>query len=297
MYEESLDSKFIGVGIYIKPKNNGLLVEKFLPGSPAKTAGLKVNDIITHVDGDVYISEETYVEFANKIRGKIDTNVELTILRNQQVQKITVQRAQIKVPTVELEIKNGVPIIHISKFDNRVADEFVELLEANQALFNKGIVINLRNNTGGYLTSGAKLSSVFAKEGELMFVVNHNNKTIKYVADIDGPLAHLKNIIVLQNKATASASEVLASFLSLSGRAKLYGTTSYGKGNIQQIKYYPNGASIKVTTGDWRPLNGISINKKGLEPDVRFGGRTSDQIKNNIDPALEAAVQAVKNNQ
>ncbi|PID70393.1 hypothetical protein CSB37_01740 [bacterium DOLZORAL124_38_8] len=289
VYEEKLDDEFVGIGVYVQATPQGILIKDFLPHSPAKASGLKVGDILTKVDTLKY-SEKEKNEFLQNIRGKENTTVQLEFWRNKQKKQLTVVRKKIIIPSAEIEFIQHKPVIKITNFSKHLPEEVLEIFKKHKTKLQQGFIIDLRNNSGGYLNSAARLSSAFAQKDELMFLTNYQNRNIRYRADEDGALSDYKDIIVLQNKVTASSAEIFASFLQQTKRAKIYGQSSRGKGTIQQIKTYPNGASVKVTIGDWRPVNGQSINRIGLTPDKKFPFRTQEQINQNIDPVLNAAL-------
>ncbi len=216
-YLDSVNGKFEGIGAYVEMVDGDFTITSPLAGSPAEKAGIQGGDVVTHVD-DVSILEKTLRDSIDLIKGPAGTEVKLSIVRNGLRKEVVVSRAQVDVPAIEYDTKSNVPILRIKKFDQTLPERFEALIKKH--LVGKkinGLVLDLRNNPGGFLNGAVELGEFFAEKDETIFSVDYPEKTEEFKARTRGVLADFKNIIVLQNTGTASASEILGAFLQESG--------------------------------------------------------------------------------
>ncbi|MEH7251716.1 S41 family peptidase [Neobacillus niacini] len=267
-FHSSIDSSFQGIGAEIQEKDGHIMIVSPIKGSPAEKAGLKPNDIIAMVDGKS-LQGMTSTEAVAIIRGKKGTKVELTIHRSGTDAPVVVPiiRDDIPIETVYGEMAGeGIAKVQITSFSKNTPKELTEKLNELQKQGMKGLVLDLRHNPGGLLDEAISISSLFVPKGKLILKVeDRNGKTKEYPSLNDGnpdfPL------VVLIDKGSASASEILAGAVSESAGVKLVGETSFGKGTVQTAKDFPDKSNIKFTTAKWLTPNGNWIHKKGIKPD------------------------------
>ncbi len=291
---DDLNGKLSGIGAEIGIKNNLLTVIAPVAGTPADKAGLKPGDVIATINGQdtTGMDVDTAV---SKIRGKAGTQVTLKIARpNTDPLTLTITRADITVPSVTWSLKNGnVGYIKISTFGSDTADL---MDKAASDLHTQGatkIILDLRNNGGGYLDAGVSVASQFLAEGKTVVSERTNGKTTNTLtATAGGKLVGLPTI-VLVNGGSASASEIVSGALHDNKAATLVGEKTFGKGSVQEIKNLPGGAELKVTVAHWYTPNGININKEGIQPDTTVKLSTDDYNAGR-DPQLDQALDTLK---
>ncbi len=291
-FKDGLDGKYQGIGAYVEMFDDKMTITAPLKGSPAERAGILAGDVITAVDGES-IKDNPIKESIKLIRGPEGTNVTLTISRNGSERDITVTRGRITVPALDLKWKNAVPVIEINQFERSTARDLEKMFK-EQILTKhpRGIVIDLRNNPGGFLTTAVDVGEFFLKKGDLIFSVEYKDRDQKYKASKNGILSDFTGkIIILQNKASASASEIIAAMLQDYEIAQVVGLASTGKGTVQEINNYSNGSSLKLTIAKWLTPKGRWIHEKGVQPDVEVEEPTEAERKAKIDRQLDMAVR------
>ncbi len=294
---DSLEGEFQGIGAYVEMIDERFTITSPIKGSPAEKAGLLPGDVVTHVDGES-IAEESINEIIKKVRGEAGTKVTLTITRkNTGGKEITVIRGEITVPSLTLEFKNSVAIIGLHQFSRDTGSKLKTMLADEVFPKNpRGIVFDLRNNPGGFLTSAVDVGEIFLKKGQIIFHVDYGKSTRNktYKAGEDGALANFpKKMVFLQNKGTASASEILNSMIQDHEIGKILGDVSTGKGTVQEVVSFTNGGTLKITVAKWLTPDKRWIHEKGIIPDVKLENATQEQKNNKIDPQLDAAIQNV----
>ncbi len=297
-----LAGNYAGIGAYVDTTGKLLTITKPIAGSPAEKAGLQAGDQITKVDGkDVTgLIPETVRQ---KVLGPEGSTVTLTILRPGQTAPFDVQitRATIVVPSVTSKmLANNIAYIQIADFGNTTASDFHKQLAALMTQNPKGLILDLRNNGGGYLDTAISIGSEFISSGVIVSEKSGNGQITPHNATAGG-LATDKNLpmIVLVNAYSASASEIVSGALQDTGRAKLLGVTTYGKGTVQlwiplASDKSSNQGAVAVTIARWLTPKGNTIDKKGLTPDFVVQ-MTADDVKAAKDPQLDAAVKQLTN--
>jgi carboxyl-terminal processing protease len=268
-FHEAINSSFEGIGAEIQEKENHIVIVSPIKGSPAEKAGLKPNDIIVSVDGKS-LQGMTSTEAVTMIRGKKGTKVELTIQRpgSDAPVNIPIIRDEIPIETVYGEILgDGIAKVQITSFSTNTSKDLLEMLNDYQKQGMKGLVLDLRQNPGGLLDEAINISSMFVPKGQLILKVeDRNGKIEEYPSQNKGnpnfPL------VVLIDKGSASASEILAAAVRESAGVKLVGENSFGKGTVQTSKDFQDGSNIKLTTAKWLTPKGNWIHKKGIKPDI-----------------------------
>ena len=294
-FKEGLDGKFEGIGAYVEMIEDHLTITSPIKGSPAEDAGIEPGDIVVKVDGES-IKGMNIRESIDLIRGQEGTKVELGILRDGMDRVIVVTRGKITVPSITIEWKNSVPIIGIHQFNRNTASDFLSIW--NKEVKDKsprGLIIDLRNNPGGFLTSAVEMGEIFLKRGQLIFTVEHRDGIQEYRSSKEGELSHFDNIVVLQNNGSASASEIFTGMIQDYGIGKIVGKKSVGKGTVQEISNFSNGSSLKLTVAKWLTPNGRWIHEEGVVPEVEVENPTIEEKRKKIDHQIDAAVREILN--
>lgn len=290
---EKLDGKYQGVGISVQKKDDLIEVVNVYEGTPAGEAGLKKGDILKQVNDHVITNEDTLEEVSNMIK-ESDT-VNLIVIRDDNELTIKIDVKTIEYPSIEYKIheKNNkkVGYIYISTFSKTTASQ---VRNALSKLENDGIsslILDVRSNTGGYLDSAEAILNMFLKEGEVLYSMEgkDGNKTIY---DTSKEM-RTYDIAVLIDRASASASEVLATSLKESYGAILIGTKTFGKGLVQQTNYLSDKTMIKYTTAKWFTPKGNFVNEVGYTPDIEvkltkeYALNPSDETDAQLQKALD----------
>ena len=280
---EQLEGTYDGIGIEMTMNNKGVIyVTQVFKNTPAEKAGLKPDDILVALDGES-LEGKTTAEVASVIKKGTKSEFKLTYKRDNIEKTVTVNKKHIYINSVKSEIFDNIGYINISTFSATTEEQVKKELDN----FDKNIsnlIIDMRNNTGGYLNAAYDVSELFLKKGKVIYQLkDRNNKITKFTAK-SGEYRHFNNIIVIINGSTASASEILALALKESANAKIVGTKSYGKGTVQETSKLKSGSMVKYTTAYWLSPKGNSINKTGITPDYKIDGEEG-QLKKAIEIA------------
>jgi len=290
----TISGRFEGIGIEIGQKKGILTIIAPLEGTPAKKAGLKAGDQILKIDAKPTL-EMTVEDAVNLIRGPKGTSVTLTILRSgfEEPRDFQIVRALINIPSVAWEAIAG-DIAHL-KIYNFNQNSFWEFREAAIAVLNSGreeVIVDLRNNPGGFLESAIDIAGWFLPKGTV--VVKEDEGDGPFVCrtcKANGNHAFKnKKIVILVNAGSASASEILAGALRDNLKIKLIGEKTFGKGSVQELEDLKGGAAVKITVAKWLTPNGVDITEKGLEPDIEV----KNPPDNGKDLQLEKAIEVVR---
>lgn len=297
MFIESLDQNLVGIGAELNNSEENIQIVRILVGSPAEKAGLLPDDVIFSVDSED-ISELNIYDVIKKIRGEVGTQVKLGIYREgKDPFEVTIIRDVINLESVShKELDEKLYYIRINQFSDDTAKEFQTA--ATSALMNnsKGLILDLRFNGGGYLDSAVDIMGEFLERNKSAVIISRLNSTNKDTLYTSGP-SRLSGIplVILINKGSASASEILAGTLHDYGKATLIGETSYGKGSVQEVIPFADGSTLKLTVSKWKTGLGNDIDKKGLTPDIPVS-ISEDDIKNDTDRQLNEAIDFLKLN-
>ncbi len=292
---EDVGGSFEGVGMEIGIRDEQLKVIAPLEGTPAQKAGLRSGDIILKVN-ETSTADITIDEAVSLIRGPKGTDVAFTVSREgwEEVQEITVTRGVIKVPSLSWELKNNnIAYLEIFQF-SKLADS--DFRKAAFEIINSDadkIILDLRNNPGGYLEVAIEIAGWFLDKEDVVVVEKYGDGTkIEHKAEGNALLKDYE-IVVLINQGSASASEILAGALRDNRDTLLIGKKSFGKGSVQKLETLTGGSSLKITVAEWLTPNENLISDVGLEPDskVEF---TEEDFSEGKDPQLQRAIEEIK---
>lgn len=295
-FKQDVGGSFGGIGAEIGKRNGFLVVVAPLEDTPAQKAGLLAGDKILKINNEP-TDDLTVEEAVTKIRGEIGTKVTLAILRGNDGTKtkdIVIERAIIKIPITKLEALKDNAIAHLSfySFTSTAPFEFQQAASKILATSGyKGVILDLRNNPGGFLEVSVDIAGWFLNAGDLVAIEDFGKAGAKTEFRTSG-VAALKNypMVVLVNQGTASAAEILAGALRDNRSIKLVGEKTFGKGSVQELVNFKDGSSLKVTVAKWLTPKGISISEHGLEPDYKVAFTEKD-IEQKKDPQLDRAVE------
>ncbi|MEX0877476.1 MAG: S41 family peptidase [Candidatus Spechtbacterales bacterium] len=289
----SVSGHFEGVGIEISIKDGFLTVITPLKDTPAAGSGIRAGDIIVKIDGED-TRDITLEEAVSRIRGPRGTQVVLTVLREESEEvDISIIRDRIDVPSVEWElIEENIAYIELTHFSEITSDDFTKIAQEILESPADRIIVDLRNNPGGFLDVSIDVAGWFFEKGATVVIeetTSDGNR--KHVSSGPGSLAGFP-VVVLQNQGSASAAEILAGALRDNSGAEIVGEKSFGKGSVQAFENLPGGTSIKITVARWLTPSGQYINDKGIEPTipVEFGGNAGEDD----DPQKNRAVEVIK---
>lgn len=302
---EDLDSslsEFVGIGVYmsqLKSTNETIIIGTIDDDTPAAKAGIKAGDIIKEINlEDVSTKGSEYI--SSKIKGTAGSTVKIKVLRGEEELTFDVERAEIKVYKIKHEmLQNNIGYIDFDSFTDTSYNEFKAAYEDLKNNGATSLIVDLRNNTGGYVDSVLNIADMFVDSGKALLITEDKNgnrytQSSKNTKEIDMP------VVVLVNEYTASASEILTGILKDYKLATIVGTTTYGKGVIQEV--YPDvlgkdiGGALKVTVSEYFTPNGNKINKVGIEPDekVELDDSESTDITKDTDTQLQKAIEILK---
>lgn len=287
---DSLSGQVEGIGAVIQEKDDFVSIVTPIVGSPAEKAGLLPKDIILKVN-DVDVKGKKATEVASLIKGKKGTQVTLTIQRSGTtgVLTFTITRDVVKIISAELKrTSDNVATIQLVNFGEKTSKEFLEVVKKLQAEKPRGIVLDLRNNPGGYLTTAIEVAGYFIKKDQNVSIVKYHDREEEQKSHGNAELAGIPLVIIV-NSGSASASEILAGALQDYGLAKIVGEQTYGKGTVQELSNFNDGSTIKLTVAEWLTPNRRSIDKNGVTPDVVIK-LTEDDRKASRDPQMERAL-------
>ena len=287
MQRESEDEqgRYRGIGVLIERSADGYIeIVRVYPDSPAELAGLKVGDLIYSVDGKLVggLRGKNYEDGVKLIRGEENTTVRLGILRGKETFETDVMRADVNISYASYQLLgDDVGYVSVSQFSGDAADRFDEALGYFKGHNAKGMIIDLRNNPGGFLTEVNRIADRILPKGIIVYIQDRDGVRTDYYSDAD---MYDIPVVVLVNRMSASASEILAASVQALDRGKVVGVTTYGKGIVQTLKTFePDGAGMQYTTSSYYDAQGRSINGVGVTPDVEVA-LEGDRVPMDPDP-------------
>ena len=269
---DSLNGSYDGIGVEVKTsEENKIIITNVFDNSPASKAGLLAGDIISKIDGND-LSEKTADDAVELIQNNDSNAIALEINRNGEIKNFTLAKSSLYVPAIYSEIFNQndkkIGYIEISKFSDTIYEQFNTELINLENNFIDSLIIDLRNNTGGYLSGATKIAELFLQKDKIIYSLESKGS----IENTKDKTEESRNypVYILINKGSASASEVLAAALKYSYGAKLVGTTSYGKGKVQKTASLTDGTMYKYTSAKWLTPSGDCIDEIGLTPDIEI---------------------------
>lgn len=293
-FMEQTSGSYYGIGAYVAQdiERNYPKVNSPIPGSPAEEVGLRPNDIIYEVDG-VSTYGMDLDKVVSLIKGEEGTTVDITIYRDGEYLDVTVQRRQVEIPTVEQKmLEDDMAYIRIVEFDDVTPGQFKEALMTSRNKGMKGLVLDLRGNPGGSVNAVVDIARMLLPEGLVVYTENKYGKREEYKCDgkneFDLPL------VVLVDGNSASASELLSGAIQDYQKGKLVGTTTFGKGIVQQMMTLRDGSAVKITISSYYTPKGRNIHGIGIEPDVECPFDGEAYYNNGYDNQLEKAREVIR---
>lgn len=299
-FSENISGEFGGVGMEVGNRDGVITIISPLKGTPAERAGVEPGDRILEIDGES--TENTSLQAAvQKIRGEVGTEVDLTILREgeNETREISIERGLIQVPTIDTEVRDEVFVISLYNFSAQSAQLFRDALVEFDQSGQDNLVIDMRNNAGGYLQAAVQISSFFVEEGKPIVREDFGEDRDDQVYRSRGYdlVDDSTNVVVLVNGGSASASEIVAGALRDHGVAQLVGTQTFGKGSVQELVQLSDETAMKVTVARWMTPNGTSISDGGLEPNVEIEPEEDAELGEDApDVQLERAIEVLLEN-
>lgn len=289
-FADDMAGTFEGIGAEVGMRKETLTIIAPLAGMPAEKAGLKAGDKLYAIDGESALGL-TVDEAVKKIRGPKGTSVTLTVIRTGDTapQEIKIERGVISIKSIETVFRpDGLAVITVSNFNDDTEFAFKNAVSEVLNKKAKGLILDLRNNPGGYLDTAIKMASEWIEDGPIVLEQSAEGRRREYNAEGPARLANTPTMVLI-NTGSASASEIVAGALRDYKKATLIGEQTFGKGSVQQIKDLNDGSSLKITVATWMTPDGDYINEKGLKPQVD-SELTVDDVEAGRDPQLQKAV-------
>ena len=294
-FSESLDGQFEGIGAEIGIKDGQLIIVTPITGNPASKAGLLAGDAIITINGESTLG--TSVEAAvTQIRGKKGTEVKLEIAREGQteIKEFVIVRDIIDVPNIKVTEKDGVGIIALAQFQVDTAKELDQEILKFKEKGIKNIIVDLRNNPGGYLQSAVEVVELFTPKGSIAVIEKgRDSNMMTELKTKKAPKYEDIKLVILVNQGSASASEIVAGALKDLKDIELVGQKTFGKGLVQSTKEFSDGSVLKYTIAEWFTPSGNALNKEGIKPDFEVE-LTSEDIQADKDPQIDKAIERIK---
>ena len=290
--QQQTEGVYFGIGAYVSKdvESGACVISGVIKDTPAEAAGLMEGDVIYSVEGKEMNGLELE-EVVSYIKGDEGTKVHITIYRNGEPIEMELTRARVTSPTVDIEMKeNGIGYLQITEFDDVTTAQFEENFASLKEQGMKGLIIDLRSNPGGNVTTVCEIAEKLLPEGLVFYMEDKNGKRTEYPckgADFDLPL------VVLVNEYSASAAEILSGAIKDAGIGKLVGKKTFGKGIVQTVAPLDDGSAIKLTIANYYTRNGNDIHLKGIEPDIEVDMDADAYLENKIDTQLEKAIEVL----
>ncbi len=292
-FKDDISGEFQGIGIEISSINGLATVVSPLPDSPAEKAGLKAKDIIMEVDG-ISTLDLSFDEIINKIRGEEGSSVSIKVSRDNEdgLKEFNIIRENIVVPSVTNEIleqsNKKISYIKVRQFGDDTESLFNQALNDSKNQKAEGIILDFRNNPGGYLDTSVDMASNFLDGGVVVTEVDKSGHKKDFKTSKSALFKDIK-LVVLINEGSASASEIVAGALKDRNRAQLIGSKTFGKGSVQVLENLSDDSAAKITIAKWLTPKGEHIDKKGIEPDISI----EDDSATEVDEILQAGLDEV----
>lgn len=290
-FQEDMSGSYEGIGAEIGMQNDILTIISPIEGTPAKAAGLLPGDQILEINNEK-TAEMTLTQATMKIRGKEGTEVNLKIQRGNKIFDLKIKRAKITLPTLDFKmLDDNIAYIQLYNFYENASPLFKETANKILSSGSNKIILDLRNNPGGYLNASTDIANFFIKKGNVILKEESEGENINEIYS-RGPAAFANfKIVILINKGSASASEILAGAIKENNpQVTIIGEKSFGKGTVQEMITLKDSSSLKLTVARWLLPSGKSIDEEGISPDIEIQ-LSEEDIKTGEDPQLEKAIE------
>ncbi len=286
VFKEQTSGQFAGVGLSVSEVKEGLRISRVFPDTPAEEAGLSEGDVITEVEGKSIAGTSSEVS-TSRIRGPIGTSVEVTVrpVEGGKPERITMKRANVRIPAVDAAIERDpdgdkIGYVFFHTFSEGAHGELRQAIEGLYRRGAEGLVLDMRGNGGGLLNEAVLSASIFVEDGNIVSTRSRTQGDQDYEAV--GDAIDPRPTVVLVNRDTASAAEILTAALQQNDLATVVGTRTYGKGVFQEVMQLPAGGALDLTIGQYLTADGTSILGEGVKPDVRV--EDDPDTRNDGDP-------------
>jgi carboxyl-terminal processing protease len=293
-FNNDMSGTFDGIGAELGIRDNILTVISPIDGTPAQKAGIMAGDKILEINGES-TQNMNINEAVGKIKGEKGTEVVLSIFRDgfEDIKKIPIVRDTIIIKSVKYEkLDDNIFLISIDSFNSDTEELFLKAIEEIKKIKPKGVIIDLRNNPGGYLDTAVYVLGEWINGKTAVIEKFGDGRTTEYQARGNNGLENYKTVILINN-GSASASEIVAGALHDYDKAIIIGEQSYGKGSVQMVEDLSDGSAVRITVAEWITPYGQSINKTGITPDIEVELTYEDYL-NNRDPQLDKAKEYFK---
>lgn len=294
-FSEDINGSFGGIGAEIGIRKNQLLIIAPLKGNPAEAVGLQAGDKILKVD-DTFTNNLTIEGAVKIIRGEVGTEVNLLILRDDwaEAKEFNITRAVVVVPTLDWEmVSDDIAYFRLYNFNSSAPQLFYQASLSALLKGTQGVILDLRNNSGGFLEVANNIASWFLERGDVIVKERFRSGDEKLFRGSGPNALERLPVIILVNGGSASASEIVAGALRDNRGIKLVGEKTFGKGTVQEVETLRDGSSIKVSVAEWLTPAGHQIDNVGLEPDVEVEF-TEEDVENGVDPQFDKAIEILR---
>ena len=279
---------YVGIGVYMYQNNDGNIVVLMpIEDSPAEEAGLKSGDIIVSINGESCLEMDINVA-SSKIKGKEKTTVDLEILRGTETIDMTIERRTVEIKDSNSKVLEGnIGYIELSTFDEKCSNNIKKYLEDFEGEGIKSVIIDLRNNTGGVVTEAIDFAELFIEKGNVI-MRSYNKAGKETVITSDSKRTFDMKVVILVNEYSASSTEIVTAALKDNNVATIVGTTTYGKGVMQEIiPMFEGKGALKVTIEEFKTPNGDKINEVGITPDIEVENNPETKEDEQLQKAIE----------
>ncbi len=293
-FNDDLAGSFEGIGAEISIRDEILTIVAPLSGTPADNAGLRAGDKVYNINGES-TAGITIDEAVNRIRGERGTEVILTVYSSgsESTRDVNIIRGVIILESIKTEVReDGIFVVKVSNFNDDTTKLFNQAIEKIIQTQPEGLILDLRNNPGGYLNTAIEMASEWIESGPVVIEQFDNDEKSEYLARGQARLDGIKTV-VLVNQGSASASEIVAGALQDYNKATIVGEQTFGKGSVQTVKDFADGSAVKITTAKWLTPDGCSINEEGIAPDidVEYSWESFEAAE---DPQMDKAIEIIK---
>ena len=293
-FMENVEGTYEGIGVSVSSKDEKITIIKVFDNSPAAKSGLKEKDIIIKIDGKDF-ANKTSSDIAKYIKENKNKTMKLTILRNNKEKEISITRKTVAMPTVSSKIVDEdkkIGYIRITIFSTVTEKQFTEELKKLEKKNINALIIDLRNNSGGYLNVVTNITSQFLEKGKIIYQLKNDTTTTKIKDTTKEKRTY--PVAILANRASASASEIMTAALKESYGGYVIGTNTYGKGTVQKTKKLSDGSMIKYTIEKWLTPKGKWINEVGVAPTEYIEFDSSKEEDNQLSKAINILQEKLK---